>query len=33
MSDSRPALTILNEDETAFRAAIREFAEGEINRS
>jgi alkylation response protein AidB-like acyl-CoA dehydrogenase len=30
MSDIRPALTILNEDENAFRAAIREFCEGEI---
>lgn len=30
MSDVRPALTTLSEDENAFRAAIREFAEGEI---
>jgi butyryl-CoA dehydrogenase len=30
MSDIRPALTILNEDENSFREAIREFAEGEI---
>ncbi len=31
MSDSqRQALTILNDDETAFREAIREFSEGEI---
>lgn len=30
MSEARPAITMLNEDETAFRAAIREFAEGEI---
>lgn len=30
MSESRPALTTLSEDESAFRSAIREFAEGEI---
>ncbi len=30
MSDARPALTILGEDEIAFRQALREFAEGEI---
>jgi butyryl-CoA dehydrogenase len=30
MSEIRPALTILSEDELAFRDAIREFAEGEI---
>lgn len=30
MTDVRPALTIMNEDENAFRDAIREFAEGEI---
>jgi alkylation response protein AidB-like acyl-CoA dehydrogenase len=30
MSADRPALTILSEDESAFRSAIREFAEGEI---
>lgn len=30
MSEQRPALTTLSEDETAFREAIREFAEGEI---
>jgi len=30
MSDVRPALTLLNEEETSFRAAIREFCEGEI---
>jgi butyryl-CoA dehydrogenase len=30
MSDQRPALTTLSEDENAFREAIREFAEGEI---
>lgn len=30
MSDIRPALTILSEDEQAFREAIREFAEAEI---
>lgn len=30
MSDVRPAITTLSEDELAFRDAIREFAEGEI---
>lgn len=30
MSDSRPALTVLTDDENAFRTAIREFCEGEI---
>jgi len=30
MSDARPALTVMNDDENAFREAIREFAEGEI---
>ncbi len=30
MSDIRPALTLMNDDENAFREAIREFAEGEI---
>lgn len=30
MSEQRPALTMLSEDESAFRDAIREFAEGEI---
>ena len=30
MSDSRPALTILSEEEQAFRDAIRDFAESEI---
>ncbi|MBX3021220.1 MAG: acyl-CoA dehydrogenase [Bdellovibrionales bacterium] len=30
MSDLRPALTTMADDENAFRAAIREFAEGEI---
>lgn len=30
MSENRPALTLLSEDELAFRDAIREFAEGEI---
>jgi butyryl-CoA dehydrogenase len=30
MSEVRPALTILGEDENAFREAIREFCEGEI---
>ena len=30
MSDARPSLTSLSEDENAFRQAIREFAEGEI---
>ena len=30
MNDARPALTLMSEDENAFRQAIREFAEGEI---
>lgn len=30
MTDARPALTTLSEDELAFRDALREFAEGEI---
>lgn len=30
MSDTRQALTVLNDDENAFREAIREFSEGEI---
>jgi butyryl-CoA dehydrogenase len=30
MTDARPALTTMSEDENAFRGAIREFAEGEI---
>jgi butyryl-CoA dehydrogenase len=30
MSDVRPALTTMSDDENAFRAAIREFCEGEI---
>lgn len=30
MSETRPALTMLNEEETAFRLAIREFCEGEV---
>ncbi|MCB9027324.1 MAG: acyl-CoA dehydrogenase [Bdellovibrionaceae bacterium] len=30
MSDARPALTTLSEDESSFREAIRDFAEGEI---
>jgi butyryl-CoA dehydrogenase len=30
MSEQRPALTSLSEDETAFRDAIREFCEGEV---
>jgi alkylation response protein AidB-like acyl-CoA dehydrogenase len=30
MAEHRPALTTWSEDETAFRAAVREFAEGEI---
>lgn len=30
MTDARPALTTLSEDELAFRDAVREFAEGEI---
>ena len=30
MSDARPAVTTLSEDELAFRDAIREFAEGEV---
>src|SRR5262245_24675082 len=30
MSEQRPAVTTLSEDESAFREAIREFAEGEI---
>lgn len=30
MSDIRPALTLMNDDENAFREAVREFAEGEI---
>lgn len=30
MNDSRPALTVLTEDEAAFREAIREFTEGEV---
>lgn len=30
MSEHHPALTLLSDDESAFRAAVREFAEGEI---
>src|SRR6476661_7610547 len=30
MSDSRPALTILSDDERAFQEAVRSFAEAEI---
>lgn len=30
VADARPALTILSEEENAFRLAVREFAEGEI---
>ena len=30
MTDARPAITTLSEDELAFRDAVREFAEGEI---
>lgn len=30
MTDARPAITTLSEDEMAFRDAVREFAEGEI---
>ena len=30
MESTRPALTILSEEEQSFRQAVREFAEGEI---